>query len=575
VKTLFLIAARGGSKGFPGKNLALLAGIPLVGWAARSGWRAAQAHPGSRVVCSTDHAGIAQEAAVWGAEVPFLRPRELATDEARSLDVVLHALDELGDDFEAVALLQPTSPLTDTGDLLGALRMFAQTGDPVVSVTQMSHPAEWNCRLDRDGRLQRDAAAAGAHRRQLTEPSYCPSGGFYVASVAQVRGGGFWGPQTRGFVVSADAAVDIDVPSDLAMAEALLASRPVQGMEIGGRKVGPGNPCLVIAEAGVNHNGSLQTALQLVEAAAGAGADAVKFQTFSAEKVVSPMAPKADYQVAATGPAGTQLDMVKALELAPADYLRIQADCRAKGIMFLSTPFDEESADLLANMNVPALKIGSGELTNHLFLRHAAGLGLPLIVSTGMSSMADVEDALRVIRASGDGDVVLLHCVSNYPATPADCNLAAMDSMRKAFGVPVGWSDHTLGSHISLAAVARGASIVEKHVTLSRELPGPDHAASIEPDELRALVSVIREVESSLGTGVKAARPSEANTAAVARRSIHAARAIAAGRRIAVEDLIMLRPGTGIPASEADLVIGKVAARDIRAGEALSEADYR
>jgi N,N'-diacetyllegionaminate synthase len=574
VRTLFLIPARGGSKGFPGKNLAPLAGIPLVGWVTRLARHAAQVHIGSRIVCSTDDPVIAKVAVAWGAEIPFLRPAELATDSAASRDVVLHALDQLGEDFDAVALLQPTSPLTALDDLLGALETFAATGDPVVSIDKASHPAEWCCHLNQDGRIRRDVSAEEIHQRQMAEPTYCPTGSFYVASPTQVRTTGFWGPQTRGFVVSSAHSVDIDLLQDLETAEALLASRAMRGFTLLGRKVGPGSPCFVIAEAGVNHNGSLETALKLVDAAADAGADAVKFQSFEAEKVVSPAAEKAGYQVAATGSEGSQLEMVKGLELSASDHRRIQAHCSERGIMFLSTPFDEESANLLVGMGVPAFKIGSGDLTDHPLLSHVAGLGLPLIVSTGMASMVEVEDALAVIRAAGPGEVALLHCVSNYPAAPADCNLLAMDSMRKAFGVPVGWSDHTLGIHVSVAAVARGASIIEKHLTLDRGLPGPDHAASAEPDELRTLVTLIREVESSLGTGLKEARSSEGDTAAVARRSVHAARTIPAGRRISAEDLIMLRPGTGIPASHSDRVIGKVATRDIQAGEALSESDW-
>jgi N,N'-diacetyllegionaminate synthase len=570
MKTFFLIPARGGSKGFPGKNVAALAGIPLVGWAARLACQAAGSHSGSRVVCSTDDTAIAKAAAAWGAEVPFVRPAQLATDDAKTLDVVIHALDVSGGDYEAVAVLQPTSPLTELEDVLGALRLFEETGCPVVGARQERHPAEWCFHMDHDGRVQGTTESL-ALRRQQTQPSYRPDGSVYVASVAQTRAGGFWGSETRGFVIPGDSSVDIDLPSDLALAEALLAGRPVPIVEIAGSRIGRGHPCFVIAEAGVNHNGNLDMALRLVDVAAEAGVDAVKFQTFKAERVVSPTAPKAAYQRANTGLSDGQLEMLRQLELTDSQHREIQRRCREREVLFLSSPFDEESVDLLVSMGVPALKIGSGEITNHGFLRYLAKQNLPLLMSTGMSSMLEVDKALAVLRRDGADSVALLHCVSNYPATPSDCSLPAIDEMRKAFCLQTGWSDHTLGSSVSLAAVARGATIIEKHLTLDRSLPGPDHAASAEPGELRALVQGIREVELSISAAAKGLCASELNTAAVSRRSIHAARTIPAGHRITREDVVMLRPGTGIPADRADEVIGRVVSRSIPAGHALSE----
>jgi N,N'-diacetyllegionaminate synthase len=572
MKTLFLITARGGSRGFPGKNLAPLAGIPLVGWAVRLACQSARLHPGSRVVCSTDDAVIAEAAAAWGAETPFVRPAELATDDAKTVDVVIHALDTLDGSFEAVAVLQPTSPLTELEDTIGALELHAKTGCPVVAVSQGQHPVEWSLRMDCGGRIH-SLADTMAHRRQLAETVYCPNGSIYVASVPQVCAGGFFGAETRGYVMPVDRSVDVDSASDLAIAETLLARRRVPAVEIAGREVGPGHPCFVIAEAGVNHNGSLDLALQLVDAAADAGADAIKFQTFTAEKVVSPAAPKAAYQQLNTGRSGSQLEMVRQLELTASQHRDIQAHCHDRGILFLSSPFDQESADLLVAMGVPALKIGSGEITNHEFLRHLAKQGLPLLLSTGMSSMHEVGNALAILRGSGSPQVALLHCVSNYPAAPVDCNLSAIDNMQKGFCLPTGWSDHTLGIHVSLAAAARGAAIIEKHLTLDKDLPGPDHAASIEPSEMRALVRGIRDIELAIGTGAKVPRASEQNTAAVARRSIHASHMIPADHEITRDDLVMLRPGTGIPADWIDRVLGRIVSRDIPAGHRISEED--
>ncbi len=258
---------------------------------------------------------------------------------------------------------------------------------------------------------------------------------------------------------------------------------------IAGRPVGPGAPCFVIAEAGVNHNGDAALALRLVDAAAAAHADAVKFQTFRAEAVAAAEAPKAAYQQASTGGAESQLDMLRRLELSTDGHHAVVERCRDRGILFLSTPFDEQSADFLDAMGVPAFKIPSGELTNAALVSHVARKGRPMIVSTGMATLGEVDEAIRTIAASGNPPVALLQCVTNYPADPATANLRAMHAMAAAFDVPTGYSDHTRGVETALAAVALGACIVEKHFTLDRLLPGPDHAASLEPGELAQLIA--------------------------------------------------------------------------------------
>lgn len=336
-------------------------------------------------------------------------------------------------------------------------------------------------------------------------------------------------------------------------------------IEIGHRMIGAGFPCFVIAEAGVNHNGRLELALSLVDAAVRAGADAVKFQTFTAARVVTRDAPKAAYQRATTGSEESQLEMLQKLELSPDTHREIQAYCDKRGILFLSTPFDEESADFLDGLHLPAFKIPSGEITNLPFLEHVARKQKPLIVSTGMSSLAEVQSAVAVIREAENDDLVLLQCVSAYPAAAADANLRAMQSMAAIFDVPVGYSDHTLGIEVALAAVALGACILEKHFTLDRDLAGPDHRASLAPDELTVLVRGVRTVEAALGHGRKEPASSEADVAAVSRKSIVTARDIPAGTRLTREMLVMKSPGTGWPPSMLGKVIERVAAKDIPA----------
>ncbi len=333
------------------------------------------------------------------------------------------------------------------------------------------------------------------------------------------------------------------------------------------RWLGAGAPSFVIAEAGVNHNGDLALAHGLIDAAAGAGADAIKFQTFRAGRVVGATAPKAEYQKAATDAAESQQAMLRRLELDAAAHLALQQRATERGMMFLSSPFDEESADLLAAMQVPAFKVSSGELTNLPFLEYLARFRRPIILSTGMATLDEVRAAVAAI---GDVPLALLQCVSNYPAQPADTNLRAMKTMGDEFGVVVGYSDHTLGNEIALAAVALGASIVEKHLTLDRTLPGPDHAASSEPAEFASLVRGIRAVESALGDGIKRPAASEANVASVVRRSLVAARDFAAGETLDADGISALRPGGGLPPSAREQLLGRRARQPITAGTVFS-----
>lgn len=344
----------------------------------------------------------------------------------------------------------------------------------------------------------------------------------------------------------------------------------VRPVTVAGRPIGPGRPCFVIAEAGVNHNGDLRLARQLIDTAVQAGADAVKFQAYKAERLVTEAAPKAEYQVRATGGGESQLDMLRRLELRPEAQYELRDYCRQKGILFLSTPFDEESADVLEDVGVTAFKIPSGEITNLPFLAHVAKKGRPMILSTGMATLGEVETALRAVESAGNREVILLHCVSNYPADPADVNLRAIPTMIQAFHFPVGYSDHTLGLEVPLAAVALGACVIEKHFTLDRALPGPDQQASAEPAELAALVAGVRKVEAALGHGRKVPAASESGTADVARKSLVAARSIRAGTSLTEDMIAIKRPGTGLPPALRTTLVGRVAKRDIPADAMIS-----
>ena len=328
---------------------------------------------------------------------------------------------------------------------------------------------------------------------------------------------------------------------------------------------------LIIAEAGVNHNGDLDTARQLVAAAAAAGADIVKFQTFSARKLVTAGAAKAAYQIATTGKDEGQLDMIRKLELSRQDHEMLIEECRRHGIRFFSTAFDTDSFDMLLDMGLDQVKVPSGELTNLPLLRHMTRHGLPVMLSTGMATLGDVEAALEVIERNGTPRhrITVLHCTTEYPAPMEDVNLRAMVSMKAAFGVQVGYSDHTPGIEIPMAAVALGATIIEKHFTLDCNLPGPDHKASLEPDRFKAMVEAIRNVEIALGDGIKRPSASELKNKPIARKSLVAARHIRAGERFSAENLAAKRPGTGISPMQWDAVIGRVAVRDFQTDELI------
>jgi N-acetylneuraminate synthase len=353
---------------------------------------------------------------------------------------------------------------------------------------------------------------------------------------------------------------------------------------------------IIIAEAGVNHNGDCARALALVEAAARAGADAVKFQSFRADKLATAAAAKASYQQVTTGADQSQLDMLRTLELSEDDEQRIAAACASAGITYMSTPFDADSAThLVKQIGVKTLKVGSGDLTNAPLLLHLARFRLPIILSTGMSTLAEVEQALGVIAfgylheinkppvaadfanilldrqtwAELYRKVTLLHCTTEYPAEPHSINLRAMATLGHAFGLPVGFSDHSRGIHVATAAVALGATMIEKHLTLDRTLPGPDHRASIEPDELAAMISAIRDVELALGDGRKVPAPEEIANRAVARRSLVATSAIRSGEIFSENNIGIKRPGSGISPVEYWAYLGHKAGRDYAANEML------
>ena len=327
---------------------------------------------------------------------------------------------------------------------------------------------------------------------------------------------------------------------------------------------------IIIAEAGVNHNGSIEIAKSLIEEAAAAGVDYVKFQTFKTENLVSKSAKKATYQQQNMSDVDDSLySMLKKLELSPAQHEELMAYCEQKNVKFFSTAFDLESIDYLASLNLGVWKIPSGELTNYPYIKKIAQYGEPVILSTGMSEMSEIGQAVNVLKQNGCKDITLLHCNTEYPTPMQDVNLRAMQTLAQEFGVKVGYSDHTQGIEVPIAAVALGAEVIEKHFTLDRSMEGPDHKASLEPEELRAMVSAIRNVEKALGSSEKRVSPSEEKNKSVARKSIVALRDIQKGEIFTEENLSVKRPGNGISPMCWNDVIGLKAVRDFKEDELI------
>ncbi len=339
---------------------------------------------------------------------------------------------------------------------------------------------------------------------------------------------------------------------------------------IGDRAVGAGAPTYIIAEAGSNHDRNLDQAKRLIDVAAEAGADAVKFQTFAADRIVAETATRAKYLEGILPAGKTMSELFRELELPREWHAELFEHATSAGLDFISTPFDFEAIDLLDDLGVKAFKVATYELWHLPLIREVASRGKPIICSTGMANMADVQSAVDTVAATGNEQLVLLHCVVNYPPPFADLNLRAIETMRTAFGVPVGYSDHSPGMTAPIVATALGAAVIEKHFTISRDLPGPDHRFALEPDELKAMVQAIHDAQAALGTGIKRMAPAEADLYVTARRSLFASRDIPAGTMLVEGDIAVLRPGTGLEVRDLAKVVGRTARRPIRRHEPLA-----
>ncbi len=574
---LIIIPARGGSKGIPRKNLRTVGGISLIGRAVRTARTACSMLGGGRVVVDSDDEEILAEGRRWGAETPYIRPKALAGDASSSDEVLRHALHQLeiaSTDTCPVVLMQATSPLTPPEHVVDAITLFRRHGDPVESVCTPDHHPAWTHRLDGMGHLIPVLPEHATTRRQDLPSVVRETGAVYVVSAADVLAKQplVQPGRTRAIQLDPRLAVDIDHEHDLAAADAL-THMPTQSVRIGSRIITEGTPCFIIAEAGVNHDGDVSEAHRLVDAAADIGADAVKFQTWRTELLCRPGAAKADYQRQQDGAHDDQFAMLKRLELPETAWAELSAHAAERGIIFLSTPDEIASARLLVGLGVPALKIGSAELDNLPYLAQIGAFGLPVLLSTGMGTLPEVSAALEALRSQRVCPVALFHAVSAYPAALDDMNVRAIATMRSAFGVPVGLSDHCPGPEAALAAVGLGLPLWEKHLTRDRTRPGPDHAASLDPAEFTRQIALVRGAQRALGDGRKEPRAHELATRAVVRKRLHAARDLAVGSLLDANALDALRAQHGLPVSRFYEVTGRRLKHAREAGQAINEED--
>ncbi len=583
---LGVILARAGSKGLPDKCVRLLLGRPVIEYTFD---HALTSRLLTAVVLTTDSEPAKTIARRRRIEV-IDRPTELAIDTATVDAATRHAVEAWeathGTSVDVVVLLYGNIPVRTAGLIDRAIEHLQVSGsDSVRSVAPVTkqHP-DWVHRLDGDRMAQ--FRPNSIYRRQDLEPLYYHDGAVAAVTRQALFGAlqtptdfqSFLGRDRRAIVCHPEDAVDIDGPVDLALAEAILKqgneARRQQGkkeaLSVGTRRLGFEEPVFVIAEAGVNHNGDVETALRMVDAAASVGANAIKFQLFRAAELTSKHAATAEYQRQATQHS-TQQAMLKQLELDDEEFQRIVRRCKERTILFMGTPFSPRDVTRLVTLGTSAIKIASSDLNNHELLESAAETGLPLIVSTGAATPEEIDEAVRLLDQLGARDrLVVLHCVSSYPASLEAANLRAIHTLRSAFHVPTGFSDHTTSISTGALAAMAGACVIEKHFTLDRSMVGPDHAMSLVPDELQTYIGAIREAEVVRGSGKLGLSNHEHEVRDAARRSIVADQPISRGTQITRSMLALKRPGTGIPPREIQQVVGRTAASDIPEDTLLS-----
>lgn len=555
MKIIGIIPARGGSKGIPRKNIKEIAGKPLIYWTIKS---AKESKLMTDFYVSTEDKEIAEISKSFGARV-IDRPPELATDTAKMDKVVINVINKTNADI--IVLLQPTSPVREKGLIDKCIKIFLEKNAEDLATGFV-------CNLFEYGSYK--------NNRQDFKGFFHDDGNIFIWKTDLIKNGKRIGDRSERVVISKEQSFEIDDDFDFWLNEQILKKnmQKIEEIKIGNKLINKEN-CFIIAEAGVNHNGSLELAKKLVDAAAESGVDAIKFQTFKPENLVIKEAPMAVYAEKNIGKNNTQLEMLRALSLKNEDFIELKNYCDKKGIIFLSTPHTEDAIDFLDNL-VPLFKIGSGDLTNLDFLKKIANKSKPIILGTGMATLEEIKEALETINLQNNNQVVMLHCTTNYPCPLNEVNLRAMQTLQRELDCLVGYSDHTLGIKVPLIAKKIGAVVIEKHFTLDKGMEGPDHKASIEPDELKQMVKLLRTSldkieldEEIMGNPEKKPNESEKRIMKIVRKSIIAEKDIPKGKIIEKQDLIIKRPGTGIKPKYLKETIGKIAKRDIKKDELI------
>lgn len=612
---IVIIPARGGSKGIPGKNIKPLAGKPLIAYSIEQAIKTLSI---DRIIVSTDDQKIKEVALKYGAEVQ-MRPPELAQDDTPLIPVlqyVVNKIEEEGEQVDIVVLLQPTNPLRKVEHIETAIEKIKAGHNSATTVVPLEIKPVCIMEIDPDGKSIFISEDDRVLRQQIKQ--YRVDGTVFAynkETLMQLVDVPWDRENNAPIIIKQKEAIDIDEPFDFKLAEEIIKEAKLketdkidvdkikesgndedkiiksyntsnnktnneilkmpETIQIANKTIGKNQPCFIIAEAGSNHNGSLELAKQLVDKAVESGADAVKFQTFTAEGIVTHQTPKAEYQKKDADPEESYFELLKKLELTKDEFKELQHYCNEKGIIFFSCPHSNKwSVDVLHELDVPVYKVGSGDVTNFPFLEYVASKGKPIIMSVGMATMEEVQEALAVMKKAGNEQIIVLQCTSTYPTPVENVNMNAMKTLKKETGMIVGYSDHTQSLNVPVLAIGMGAEVYEKHYTLDKSMEGPDHAMSMDPQELKEIVKRIREAESALGTAERKPYPGEEEIAKVARKSVVTIKEIKAGETITAEMLDVKRPGTGLHSRNYYQIVGKKATRDLQADQLLQKGDW-
>ena len=584
-KIVVVILARGGSKRLPGKNIKKLAGVPLIGYTILT---AAQSTLVDKIVVSSDSDEILKVSSAFPCLLQK-RPAHLAEDITTSQDSLRYVVTEFekeqGEEYDLVVLLQPTCPFRKTAEIEKCIKeLIDNDADSSQTVTLMREKPELMF-VEENGKLVFQNKNA-FFNKSLRRTNYILNGAVYVVrKEVFFSTGNLYGDKNIPVIMSQDDSLDIDTYADWHVAEKMLEEqkRLEQGKQnhisrkpitIAGKHLGDEHPTFIIAEIGVNHNGDMDLARKLIDLAVEAGADAVKFQNFNPQTGTSKFTPKVTYQKENDGPEGNYQTMLERLKITGEQTKMLAEYAAEKGTIFLSTASDAESLELLKKVNPPAYKLGSPHITNLPLLKDTAKCGKPMIISTGMATYEEIDEAIQVCKEVGNDQIILLHCVSDYPTHFHDVNLNVIGSLRERYpALNIGYSDHTMGIEASTVAVGLGARVLERHFTLDRSMPGPDHKASLVHEELEALVRAARNIEQAMGDGVKRRTAREEEVARTARRSVVAHVDIPAGTIITEEMVRLKKPETGIKPKYYWSLLGKKVTRDIEADRPLQWED--